>query len=581
MKASRYLIGEPYASAAGEGTPMSASAGRPHVIRSAARGLAILRCVYRSGQGRHLADISVETGIDKATALRSLSTLVAEGIILRDEATGAYRPDLSSWIYLAPSVQPGLVFVSAVRNRLDKLAETTGMTAGIVLPTGDRRTTAAVMWSLAKTWVHYDPANAPLTVPLHASASGKCLLASFSPTDLRGYLSVPLERLTDRTITSAGQLVAELERVRELGYATHAGELTPGVCSVAVPLLVGNGPTLGGVTVAFPRGEIGDLPASVLPTLRDAARDVSNLLSPEAWLDIVRENHGGGQPTPSPWDTPDPGFGEGPVRHVRSVSRMIRLMAAVFREPEGVSVRELARRRGLDKTITWRLLSTLVDGGVLSQDIPDQRYRVSPGFWLRQAGVMQTATSVTRMVSAVLEHVCKQTEATVLLTLPDKEMRNTTVYQYCLPRSALCFHPEHGPFAPLHTTAAGKVYLAARPPAEVRRYIEGGLPALTAHSVTSGKQLLDELDRVRSAGFAVSREETVNGLTACAVPVRDAAGTVVASLAVAWVLPAVKRGDEAHWVPTLQDAARALAPLLVRDWRDRLGGPLGQADGPA
>ena len=549
---------------------MAPTAESPHILRSAQRALSILAVVYRSGQEKQLSEVSAETGLDKATALRILSTLVAEGIIRRDAVSGRYRPDMRSWLYVAPAVQPGLLLVAAAQAALDRLSEATGSTSGIFLATPDGRSSAAVMWSRPRTALHYQPSRAPAAVPLHASAAGRCVLAGRTPAELRRYLERPLERLTESTVTSPAKLRRELAQIRRLGYAIHVGEVTPGVCSIAVPLCAADGDVLGAVALAIPGEEPSGLLDKALPALGEAQQTVSRLLGYEAWLELVGASNPGGPSTPSPWDTPDPGFGDGPMPLVRTVSRMMRLMAAIFRQPEGVSVREVARQRRLDRTTTWRLLNTLCASDVLWQDGTDERYRISPRFWLRHAWIMSAATSLTRIVAGVLQEVAETTGATAVLALPDREMRHSVIYQFSLPHTPLCYHPEYGPLAPLHVTATGKTYLAAQSRLELERYIRGGLAALTGSSITSREQLLAEIDRVRKAGYALNREEMVDGVAACAVPVYDSAGKIAGSVAIVPVASALAGADVGQWVRLLQHAARSLSRLLVGEWREQL-----------
>ena len=97
---------------------MCAASETRHTLKSAERALAILGIVYRSGQGKRLAQVSAGTAIDKASALRLLATLVAEGIIRRDPSTGGYGPDMRAWMHLIPAIQPGLRFIAALREEL-------------------------------------------------------------------------------------------------------------------------------------------------------------------------------------------------------------------------------------------------------------------------------------------------------------------------------------------------------------------------------------------------------------------------------------------------------------------------------
>jgi DNA-binding IclR family transcriptional regulator len=85
---------------------------------------------------------------------------------------------------------------------------------------------------------------------------------------------------------------------------------------------------------------------------------------------------------------------------------------------------------------------------------------------------------------------------------------------------------------PLHATAAGKVLLAALPEEHRDIILATGLPALTPQTVTNPVRLLHEVERVRSAGYALTMEELAVGLTGVAAPVRDHTGAVVAAMTV-------------------------------------------------
>jgi DNA-binding IclR family transcriptional regulator len=69
--------------------------------------------------------------------------------------------------------------------------------------------------------------------PLHTSASGKVLLASYDEERLERFLREPLERFTPSTITTAEVLRAELGRVREQRYAFTVDEEEEGLTGVA------------------------------------------------------------------------------------------------------------------------------------------------------------------------------------------------------------------------------------------------------------------------------------------------------------------------------------------------------------
>jgi DNA-binding IclR family transcriptional regulator len=73
-------------------------------------------------------------------------------------------------------------------------------------------------------------------LPAHATATGKVLLAHMDGEVIGGVLRQPLVRLTSATVGDMGLLHAQLEQIRQQGYAITAGELEPGFVAVAAPV---------------------------------------------------------------------------------------------------------------------------------------------------------------------------------------------------------------------------------------------------------------------------------------------------------------------------------------------------------
>ena len=87
--------------------------------------------------------------------------------------------------------------------------------------------------------------------PLHATAAGKCFLAFAPPEDRRRVLRA-LERLTPHTIVDPKALEADLDRVRERGYAVNDEESEPGARFVAVPVANGLFQVVAAIAVGAP-----------------------------------------------------------------------------------------------------------------------------------------------------------------------------------------------------------------------------------------------------------------------------------------------------------------------------------------
>ena len=72
---------------------------------------------------------------------------------------------------------------------------------------------------------------------------------------------------------------------------------------------------------------------------------------------------------------------------------------------------------------------------------------------------------------------------------------------------------------PLHATGAGKVLLAWSDPSLIERVLGAGPTVYTARTLTSPDELAAEISRVRRAGYAIDRQELIDGLVCVAAPV--------------------------------------------------------------
>ena len=77
---------------------------------------------------------------------------------------------------------------------------------------------------------------------------------------------------------------------------------------------------------------------------------------------------------------------------------------------------------------------------------------------------------------------------------------------------------------PAHSTANGKALLAELPVPTVEATFPARLERFTANTITSRRELLAELERVRDTGVAFDHEETQLGICAVAAVVSDGLG---------------------------------------------------------
>ena len=157
----------------------------------------------------------------------------------------------------------------ALAPALTLLAEEYQATAHLAVLSGGELTIAAKV--SAGPFV-YMSSRVGGTLPIHASATGKCLLAWMPMEQRRALLDkAELRRFTDSTITSREALEAELSAILARGYALDEGETHEGLYCIGCPVLDAAGRAVAAVSVSGSR-------AALEPRRDEAVKFIRNLL---------------------------------------------------------------------------------------------------------------------------------------------------------------------------------------------------------------------------------------------------------------------------------------------------------------
>lgn len=246
-----------------------------------------------------------------------------------------------------------------------------------------------------------------------------------------------------------------------------------------------------------------------------------------------------------------------------SVSKVGRVLGLFTRETPEWGVSQVALRLGIAKSSAHALLVTLDDIGLVRR-LPDGRYRLG---WriLELNHTLRTSVDFLGPSRARLQQLADGLEAIVHVAgLRDQEI--VYLERIVGRRCTAGVDSGVGMAMPAHRTALGKVMLAALGgPAEALPTSEA-LRRRTGRTITTGRALQDELDRVRLTGYAVDHEEAVAGVCCLAAPIRDRNGAVEA--AVSLTLPASRFRDREQLLPGI---VRSAAGEISRN---RRGEPL-------
>lgn len=209
------------------------------------RAVALLGALASAPGGLHLAEIARRVGINRSTAYRILTSLAGHRLVMRDDHLN-YRLGFGLFELGSTVPEHHLAFHAAATAILDTTAESLGLTAFICIADRDRALFIKQAMYGDVRHVAYPEGS---SLPLHASAGSRVLLAH-APVDLVDrLLSRPLEALTVRTPTDPELLREDLREIRERGYAVGDGDVTIGMGTIGAPVRGSDGRVVAAVSL--------------------------------------------------------------------------------------------------------------------------------------------------------------------------------------------------------------------------------------------------------------------------------------------------------------------------------------------
>lgn len=210
---------------------------------------------------------------------------------------------------------------------------------------------------------------------------------------------------------------------------------------------------------------------------------------------------------------------------VQSVDRALTILAVLSAAGEA-GVTEIAADLGVHKSTAFRLLTTLEQHELVEQAGERGKYRLGVGL-LRLAGTTTARLDVVQEARGTSRELADETGETVNVAVLSGT--SALYIDQAVGGSTLQPHQWVGQHVPLHATSNGKVLLSELEPGTLDRLLVD-LPRFTDLTITDPAQLRAELEQVVSQGHAIAVDELEEGLSAIAVPIRNAAGDLVASL---------------------------------------------------
>lgn len=240
------------------------------------KGMELLEIVSQYPQGLTLAELTSKTDTPKTSLYRLLCSFVEQGYLAKDDVTARFS--LTHKIFgMAMSSIGGPSLLEYAYDPMRRLRDRLSETVVVGTLTEDR---IVILDQIIGSHHFCFTVKPGMNVCLHASAPGKAITA-FMDEHERDLLlkKIVYTRYNENTIVCESDFLAQLDLVRQSGYALDLGEELAGVRCIGAPIFNRYGKAVAAVWITGPEGRIPDsVIASHGRAIIDCAGEISQKL---------------------------------------------------------------------------------------------------------------------------------------------------------------------------------------------------------------------------------------------------------------------------------------------------------------
>jgi IclR family KDG regulon transcriptional repressor len=246
------------------------------------------------------------------------------------------------------------------------------------------------------------------------------------------------------------------------------------------------------------------------------------------------------------------------------IGKVLRILELLDQSPEGLQLRHVAEKTGINKSTAHRFLSHLETEGYLFREAPGT-YMIGP----KLARLGKGGSQHSRLCSVCrpsLEALWKATGETINMGVLD----GIDVLYLDVLETTHTFRlvSQVGMRRPFHCTSMGKVMLAHMEDGEKKENLLASIKftPMTPRTITSLAAFKKELNQIRKQGFALDDGEVVSGVHCFGAPIMGADGEVVGAISIS--CPVVRLNPDL--VPLFTNQLTKCARQISRRVRSQL-----------
>lgn len=243
--------------------------------------------------------------------------------------------------------------------------------------------------------------------------------------------------------------------------------------------------------------------------------------------------------------------------------RTLLILEVLGKSDRPLTASEINQNLELPKQTIHRLCATLEANGFIARYGKSRRYHVARRSREFSSGLLYNSRDhIARR--QILMDVAQKVGETVNYVVPE----DTGMSYLDRVETGWAFRIQLpvGSNVPFHCTASGKCFMASLTPKARGKFVAAlQLQSMTPATHTTVSPLLEDLAEISRLGFALDREEFMEGMVAIAVPVRDPSNRFVAALACHGPTQRLSVTDAIDQKGVLLEAAKKLSAALYSE----------------
>jgi IclR family pca regulon transcriptional regulator len=251
-----------------------------------------------------------------------------------------------------------------------------------------------------------------------------------------------------------------------------------------------------------------------------------------------------------------------PRYFINSLAKGLSVLQAFSEADHNLTLSEIAHALRANTTTATRLCYTLSELGFIHKD-GQRRYHLTPKI-LTLGHSFISGLAWQEVAKYYLETLFKEVQETVNLSILEG---SEIIYLIRIrKRKYLPFDIQTGTKLPVYCTAMGKSLMAMGPPEIIKPILKTlEFKPLTARTITNLDKFNEDLNKVRTKGFAINDEELSIGNRALAAPIMNQHGYAVAAINIAVPTTEYSRSQmEKILAPQVMRTAREISEALIK-----------------